>query len=181
MNAPREDTKWLASEITSPNAHSSITHDPIPGRSLDARFTWWLFRFLKPIFMPKPVYLKGPQVFPHPPPIPSTLSADRWEYEGWNMTVIRPKNKHISRSIIYYHGGAFNYPMNQGHWRICSIFAEELDAEVIAIPTPLAPENTSEEVNHFYTSQSPQSLLLLTQSGFGFRSFRNSFVSTLSS
>lgn len=139
-------------ELQSPSemsTQSSITREIIAGRSTTASFTWWLFRVLKPIFMPKPVHLKGPQLFPFPPPIPATCVAEEWTYQGWKMTSLFLRNKSkdsLSRAAIYFHGGAFNYPVNAGHWKLCSTLAEELDAEVVLVPTPLAPENTADEV-----------------------------------
>ena len=66
------------------------------------------------------------------------------------MTTISPRRKKdsemLGRSMIYFHGGAFNHPVGKGHWAVSATFAEGLDAEVTLVPTPLAPDNKAEEV-----------------------------------
>lgn len=156
--------KFISTEMTntSPSSTSSshvdepsstVTYDAIAGRSWTAAFTWWLFRALVPFFLPAPVHLKGPQTFPDPPPIPASCVSDRWEYEGWTMSTISPHHQRegedpssTSRAMIYFHGGAFNHPVNKGHWEVAATFAEGLNAEVVLVPTPLAPDNTADEV-----------------------------------
>lgn len=156
--------KFISTEMIDPSssstssshageASSTVKYDAIAGRSWTAAFTWWLFRALVPFFLPAPVHLKGPQTFPDPPHIPASCVSDRWEHEGWTITTISPRQKKetedassTSRAMIYFHGGAFNHPVNKGHWEVAATFAEELDAEVALVPTPLAPDNTADEV-----------------------------------
>ena len=134
-----------------PEPQSSITRDPIGGRSFSAALTWWLFRALVPLFIPPAVHLRGPEIFPFPPPIPATCEAEQWKENstGWTITAVRSRNQPkagASRLIILFHGGAFSHPIGPSHWRIAARFAEDLDAEVHVIPTPLAPENRAAEV-----------------------------------
>lgn len=139
----------------SPSESSTITRDPIAGRSLTAAFTWYLFRLLAPRFIPPLIHQKGPQTLSFPPPIPASCVAEHWEYDAWTMVSIRRREEGtgLRRAMIYYHGGAFHHPVNKGHWTVASHFAEELDAEVTMVPLPLAPENTADDVRIHRTSK----------------------------
>lgn len=133
------------------SSSTTITREIITDRSWTATFTWYLFRALVPFFLPAPIYIKGPQEFPLFPPIPASCLTQTWEYNSWTMTSIisrqKPRDSPTSRAMIYLHGGAFNHPVNKGHWTIAAMFAEQLDAEVTLVPTPLAPENTADDVS----------------------------------
>ncbi|KAF8324003.1 alpha/beta-hydrolase [Clavulina sp. PMI_390] len=156
-NADREAAEYEGHAQRTPAFNSStLTVDPIPDRGWIAASTWWLFRALAPAFIPGPVHQRGPQIF-NDPKLPVGYTFERWSFEDWGLVTILPPQRKNSpdnvgadldpiRSMIYFHGGAFNYPVNAGHWKLCARFAAELGAEVTLVPTPLAPDNTADEV-----------------------------------
>lgn len=118
-------------------------------RSWTSTLLWYVFwlgntrvgKYLLPRVPPPPRV--GPQKWKLPSKdFLGDCEASYWDSHGWNNVVISPSSREIKRTLLYFHGGGWYFPIDAVHWKTTAIFARELDAEVIVIPVPLAPANT---------------------------------------
>lgn len=136
-------------------SESSVTRFRIDTRSLISSLIWYgLYVWLRFRPLPVPAPKKGPQIWNFPPPakLIRGCHAEQWTSNGWACTILSPSiwrsqpKPSAPRQILYLHGGGFCMAINPLHWQLCSTLANELDAEVILVPYPLAPANGVDEV-----------------------------------
>ncbi|KAF8317623.1 alpha/beta-hydrolase [Clavulina sp. PMI_390] len=133
-----------------------VIHGP---RSWSSLAVWWFVKLFLPLIVKKPAAPapKGPQIWELPPPrlkrsIDSgavLLSEWKEETTGWTIPVLRAKPREsepAKRALLYFHGGSFHLGITGSHWTWLAWLSEKLDADVYAVPYPLAPLNTAMEV-----------------------------------
>jgi len=72
--------------------------------------------------------------------------AKRWEVTvtdlGFPCHVLTPRNRPVTRTLYYVHGGGFMAPIDPWHVRYATRLADAIGARVVMPDYPLAPEHT---------------------------------------
>jgi epsilon-lactone hydrolase len=73
-------------------------------------------------------------------------------FEGCTVWRIAPRERPVSATLLYWHGGGYVYPPTPLHWSFLATLAEQHDWEVIAPCYPLAPDSDAVRTTSFALS-----------------------------